>query len=134
MVGRSVSGLFPPRARAPAGEGAVVLRVRDLSAPGVDRVSFELRRGEIFGVAGLIGSGRSELIRALFGLERPTSGTIVAYGHAIGVPNGTPARRLQDGFGYLSEDRKGEGLALPLSVADNLTLTRLSACRTRWGW
>ena len=153
MVGRSAAALFPERTRkagAQAGASAqrerlhmsrsraqaseVVLSVRDLTAPGVDRVSFDLHQGEIFGIAGLIGSGRSELIRALFGLAPALSGEILMRGRNLPVPNASAARRLEAGFGYLSEDRKGEGLALPLSLADNLTLTRLSACGTRWGW
>ena len=134
MVGRSVSALFPPRARAASQGGEIVLSVRDLTAPGVDRVSFDLRSGEILGIAGLIGSGRTELMRALFGLEQAWSGEILVRGRAVRVNEASAARRLAAGFGYLSEDRKGEGLALPLSVADNLTLTRLSACGNRWGW
>jgi ribose transport system ATP-binding protein len=133
MVGRSISGFFPPRIRA-QGDGAVALSVRDLMAPGIDRVSFDLRRGEILGIAGLIGSGRSELIRALFGLEAISSGEIIVRDRGVQMAKAGTARRLAAGFGYLSEDRKGEGLALPLSVADNLTLTRLSACGNRWGW
>jgi ribose transport system ATP-binding protein len=133
MVGRSISGFFPSRARRD-GDGAIALSVRDLSAPGIDRVSFDLRGGEILGIAGLIGSGRTELIRALFGLEATRSGEIVVRGRTVQVAKAGAARRLAAGFGYLSEDRKGEGLALPLSVADNLTLTSLSACGTRWGW
>jgi ribose transport system ATP-binding protein len=133
MVGRSISGLFPPRVPAER-SGEIALSVRELTAPGIDGVSFDLRRGEILGIAGLIGSGRSELIRALFGLEPVWSGEIVVHQRAVRSEKPDTARRLAAGFGYLSEDRKGEGLALPLSVADNLTLTRLSACGTRWGW
>jgi len=134
MVGRSVSGLFPPRSPVSSRDSEILLSVRDLTAPGVDGVSFDLHRGEIFGVAGLIGSGRSELIRALFGLEPTWSGEILVRGRAARVHNASAARRLAAGIGYVSEDRKGEGLALPLSVADNLTLTRLSAYRQRGGW
>ncbi|HEY7236320.1 MAG TPA: sugar ABC transporter ATP-binding protein [Gemmatimonadaceae bacterium] len=131
MVGRSISGLFPRRVRA---GGEIALSVCDLTAPGIDGVSFDLRSGEILGIAGLIGSGRTELIRALFGLEGTSSGEIVVRGRVVQMGKGGTARRLAAGFGYLSEDRKGEGLALPLSVADNLTLTRLSAFGNRWGW
>jgi ribose transport system ATP-binding protein len=134
MVGRSVSGLFPPRSRGGARNGEIVLSVRDLTAPGVDGVSFDLRRGEILGIAGLIGSGRSELIRALFGLEPVRSGEIRVCGRAARVRSASAAGRLAAGMGYVSEDRKGEGLALPLSIADNLTLTRLGAYRKRGGW
>jgi ribose transport system ATP-binding protein len=133
MVGRSISGLFPARERSVSG-GEIVLSVRDLTAPGIDRASFDLRGGEILGIAGLIGAGRSEMIRALFGLEAITSGEILVRGRPVQMVRGGAVRRLAVGFGYLSEDRKGEGLALPLSIADNLTLTRLSACGNRWGW
>ena len=117
MVGRSIDSVFPSHRTADNGE--VVLDVRDLaSPPRLRSASFELRRGEILGIAGLIGSGRTDLIRTLFGLQRATAGRIV-------TKRGT--------FGYLSEDRRGEGLALSLSVADNVTLARLSACAPG-GW
>ena len=133
MVGRPVSGLFPSRARR-ADADDVLLTVRDLSAPpAVEHASFELRRGEILGIAGLMGSGRSELIRALFALQQPASGTIAVGGRAINARQGSPGRRLNEGFGYLSEDRKGEGLAVSLSIVDNLTATRLAECATG-GW
>jgi ribose transport system ATP-binding protein len=135
MVGRSVTNLFPDRAPADARAGDVVLTVRDLAAlPGLKHASFELRRGEILGIAGLMGSGRTELVRALFGLAPATSGEIALAGKRIGVGGATPAERLQQGFGYLSEDRKAEGLALPLSIADNVTATRLSAVTVWGGW
>src|SRR6266487_4538732 len=73
-------------------------------------------------------SGRTETVRALLGLDPATSGTVRLRGHDTPARGGTPAARLLEGLGYLSEDRKGEGLALPLSVADNITITRLSAC------
>jgi ribose transport system ATP-binding protein len=134
MVGRPVAGLFP--ARAPArGEGPVVLAVRDLSAPpGLKHASFELRGGEVFGLAGLAGSGRTELVRVLFGLDPASSGQIALRDRPLGVRGASPAERVAQGFGYLSEDRTQEGLALPLSIADNLTATRFSACTWRWGW
>jgi ribose transport system ATP-binding protein len=134
MVGRPVSGLFPQRVRA-AGPADVVLTVRDLAAPpAVEHASFDLRRGEILGIAGLMGSGRSELIRALFALEQPMSGKIVGLGRELSARHASPAQRLVQGFGYLSEDRKGEGLAVSLSIVDNLTVTRLSECTAAGGW
>jgi ribose transport system ATP-binding protein len=133
MVGRPMSGLFPQRARRTDGE--VVLRVRGLAAPpAVREASFELRRGEILGIAGLMGSGRTEMVRALFGLDPAGEGTVDLRSAREALRGGTPARRLAQGVGYLSEDRKGEGLALPLSVADNLTMTRFRACSRRGGW
>ncbi len=131
MVGRSVEQLFPPRRTAAPGE--VVLEVRDLAAPPVvSKASFTLRRGEILGIAGLMGSGRTELVRALFGLAPVSSGTIAISGKPV-TAGETPSRRIAQRVGYLSEDRKGEGLAMPMSVADNMTLTGFRACASR-GW
>lgn len=133
MVGREMGGLFPRRSRRSPGE--TLLEVRELSAPPVVRsASFTLRRGEILGIAGLMGSGRSELVRAIFGLDPARSGGIGLRGKPPTADFAPPAVRLAQGVGYLSEDRKGEGLALPLSVADNVTLTRLSRASRRWGW
>ncbi len=123
MVGRSANLLFPQRAAAT--ERPVVLSVRDLALPPrLHHAAFDLRRGEILGIAGLLGSGRSELVRALFALEKPSSGTIERHGSVQSAARGTTSERVRDGMGYVSEDRKGEGLALPLSIADNLCATR----------
>ncbi len=134
MVGRTVGELFPKRrpARdtAPHERDRVALEVQGLAAPGVLDASFCLRRGEVLGIFGLMGSGRTELVRALFGLSRPTNGSLSVAGRPRRLA-GAPEARLADGLGYLSEDRKGEGLALPLSIADNVTLTRLSSCSSR---
>jgi ribose transport system ATP-binding protein len=105
----------------------VALEVRGLAAPGLREASFTLRRGEVLGIFGLMGSGRTEMVRALVGLARPTAGSLGVLGRERPL-TAPPAERLEAGLGYLSEDRKGEGLALPLSVADNVTLTRLSSC------
>ena len=123
-----------PSAESRHPEGAPLLEVRDLAAPPLlKRASFELRRGEILGIAGLMGSGRTPLVRAIFGLDKPKAGTIIVRGKPASVRSGTPAVRLQQRLGYLSEDRKGEGLALNLSIADNVTVTCFSSC-SRWGW
>ena len=128
MVGRTVSELFPRRERASGGD--VALEVRGLAAPGLQEASFSLHRGEVLGIFGLMGSGRTEMVRALFGLARSEAGSVSIRGRTRPLAE-VPAGRLADGLGYLSEDRKGEGLALPLSVADNVTLTRLSSCSRR---
>ena len=137
MVGRPVENLFPPRTRHDGGE--VVLSVANLQAlPAVRSASFELRRGEVLGIAGLMGSGRTEMVRAMFGLDPITAGE-VAVSARERPPSRTTLRsrvlgaRLAAGIGYLSEDRKGEGLALTMSLADNITLTNFGACATR-GW
>jgi len=95
-----------------------LLSVQNLSAPPrLREASFVLHRGEILGIAGLIGSGRTDLVRALFGLQK-AAGRVTMHGN---------------GFGYLSEDRKGEGLALQLPIADNVTMSRFETC-SRVGW
>jgi ribose transport system ATP-binding protein len=129
MVGRAVDTLFPRRERRP---GEALLAVEGLSAPpAVKEASFTLHRGEVLGVFGLMGSGRTEMVRALFGLDPPVRGRVAIGGRERALGDSTGSR-LASGLGYLSEDRKGEGLALPLSVADNVTLTRLGSC-TRLG-
>jgi ribose transport system ATP-binding protein len=132
MVGREVEDLYPRSDRHP---GEVVLEVNDLSAlttqeptsvapPGVRlrRASLRLHRGEVVGIAGLVGAGRTEFLRSLFGLDRVRSGEvrIATYRGAA-----SPARRWSQRVGMVSEDRKVEGLALGLSIADNLTLSNL---------
>ncbi|HSB62110.1 MAG TPA: sugar ABC transporter ATP-binding protein, partial [Vicinamibacteria bacterium] len=127
MVGRTVDALFPRR--APLASAETLLEVRHLVAPpAVKEASFTIGRGEILGVFGLMGSGRTETVRALFGLDPAEGGTVSVRGRELPARGGDAAGRLAQGLGYLSEDRKGEGLALPMSVADNLTLTRLHTC------
>ncbi len=131
MVGRTVDALFP--VRPPAASAETLLEVRDLAAPPVVKgASFEIRRGEVLGLFGLMGSGRTETVRALFGLDPAATGAVRVRGRETPLRGSTPAARLAQGLGYLSEDRMGEGLALPLSVADNMTITRLSTC-AQWG-
>lgn len=123
MVGRTATGLFPSRQRASHTD--VALSVRDVSAPpALEHASFDLHRGEILGIAGLLGSGRTELVRAIFGLQAPATGTVECRGRLDAAAKALTADRVRDGVGYLSEDRKGEGLALPMSIADNLCATR----------
>ena len=132
MVGRTVENLFPKRTINE--ERETVLKVKDLSSPPALRsANLELRRGEILGIAGLMGSGRSDMVRAIFRLVDAASGTVTVRGNESQATCGTPASRISQGIGYLSEDRKREGLALSLSVADNITITRWSSC-SRFGW
>jgi ribose transport system ATP-binding protein len=116
MVGRTLEDLYPRSARA---QGEAILDVRDLS-PG--SATFTLHRGEILGIAGLVGAGRTRLLRTMFGLEPVRSGHV-----RLGAYAGpfSPADRWRQGMGMLSEDRIGEGLAPAMSVADNIMLTRL---------
>jgi ribose transport system ATP-binding protein len=116
MVGRTLEDLYP---RGPRTIGAPILQVDNL-VPG--NATFTLHRGEVFGIAGLLGAGRTRLLRALFGLDEVKSGAV-----RLGAYTGpfSPHDRWSQGAGMLSEDRTGEGLALGLSVADNMTLTRM---------
>jgi ribose transport system ATP-binding protein len=134
MVGRPMGGLFPVRERPVAAAEPVVV-VRGLAAPpALKEASFDLRAGEILGIAGLMGSGRTEMVRALFGLDPVRGGTVTLRGQTLAARGARPGARLRQGFGYLSEDRKGEGLALPLSIADNLTMTAFASVARLGGW
>jgi ribose transport system ATP-binding protein len=116
MVGTAPGDLFP---RSPRHQGETILEVTALE-PG--SATFSLHRGEILGIAGLMGAGRTRLLRRIFGLEPVRSGRI-----RVGAYSGhtAPSDPWSEGMGLLSEDRKSEGIALTLSVADNLTMTRL---------
>ena len=121
MVGRDVEDLYPRSVRKP-GEAALV--VSGLSGPIKPvSASITLHRGEVVGIAGLVGAGRTEFLRAIFGLDAVRAGHVKV---ATATGRATPAGRWSQGVGLLSEDRKVEGLALERSVADNLTLTRLT--------
>jgi ribose transport system ATP-binding protein len=123
MAGRRVEDLYPRGPRRPA---EVLLEVRALAGFVLPRsASFELRRGEVFGVAGLVGAGRTELFRALYGLDPVVRGEVKIRGLAVAEGANAVGRRVAQGLGLLSEDRKGEGLALDLGLADNVTLSRL---------
>ncbi|MBS0663982.1 MAG: sugar ABC transporter ATP-binding protein [Verrucomicrobia bacterium] len=129
MVGREVAELYPPRRPA---VGAPVLTVADLQAgPRLGRAGFTLAAGEIVGVAGLIGAGRTELVRAVFGLDRCAGGVVTLDGR--NVTGQGPRAGWESGLGFLSENRKEEGLMLPLSVAENTVLPKLGRM-ARLGW
>jgi rhamnose transport system ATP-binding protein len=129
MVGRTLDELFPKQA---VEVGEVVLEVSGLGVEGsFADVSFELRRGEILGMAGLIGAGRTNVARALFGTEPATSGTIKLDGKLVTIPSPDAAMAL--GIGYVPEDRKEHGLVLAMSIADKITLPMLHRF-ARGGW
>jgi ribose transport system ATP-binding protein len=121
MVGRKVEQLFPERtARA----GEVLLEVRNLSRrPHVHGVSFEVRGGEVVGLGGLVGAGRTELLRLIYGLDRPDVGEVRVEGRRL--PPGRPAAAIAAGLGLAPEDRKSQGLLLGWSVTKNVTLADL---------
>jgi ribose transport system ATP-binding protein len=132
MVGRSMEQLFPPREAAPA--DAVALEVRGLSQPGMVRnLSFVVHRSEVVGIAGLMGSGRTELARMLFGLDPVTTGTIHLAGEA--VERLSPRQRVARGLAFLTESRREEGVCMEASIADNITLVSAPAlARGPVGW
>ncbi|GAA5051468.1 sugar ABC transporter ATP-binding protein [Nocardia callitridis] len=121
MVGRDVENLYPRAYQEP---GEVRLRVSELNlADTVRDASFEVRAGEIVGMAGLVGAGRTELARAIFGAELPDSGTVTLDGRRLKIRN--PADAIAAGIGYLTESRKEDGLALQLGVDTNITMAKL---------
>ncbi len=122
MIGREAAQLFPKAARSAGGE---LLRVENLSAAGlVKDVSFTLQAGEVLGIAGLIGSGRTELARAIFGADRAESGTVALAGRPVTIR--TPRQGVAAGIGLVPEDRKGQGLVLALPIRQNVTFTCLA--------
>ncbi len=128
MVGRELSAVFPKRGVTP---GDVALEVRDLwsAAAGVHGVSFTLRRGEILGLAGLVGSGRTELAETLFGLTPLDRGSIVLGGVPVRVTS--PAAAIAFGMAYVPEDRRQHGVVLEMPVATNATLASLGRISRR---
>jgi ribose transport system ATP-binding protein len=131
MVGRSLDDKFPPATRVPTGE--VLMSVSGLTREGAFRdVGFELRRGEILGFAGLMGAGRTEVARAIFGADPVDAGRVCLGDKTLAI--GSPVDAIAHGIAYLSEDRKAHGLALDMSVAHNVTLARMEAVASRLGF
>ena len=131
MVGRTLDEKFPPRSSVPTEDR--LLTVKGLCRKNVfGPLDFDLRRGEILGFAGLMGAGRTETARAIFGADPLDSGTITLGETDIRVRS--PIDAIRHGIAYLSEDRKSEGLAIRMSVAANLTLTNMAAISGRLGY
>jgi len=121
MVGRELDEIYP---EIPHEIGEPVLELREVAGRRrPEQATFTLRRGEILGIAGLVGAGRTETLRVLFGLDRLKAGEIELRGRRVAF---SPAGALKSGLGMLSENRKEEGLMLNLSLAENLTLPRLT--------
>jgi rhamnose transport system ATP-binding protein len=119
MVGREVSHIYPPSESAP---GDVVLSVKNLgcAAGGVANVSLEIRAGEVLGLAGLVGAGRTELARALFGITPADAGEIYLHGERIRI--GSPPEAVARGIAYVPEDRRRHGVILEMPIAQNITM------------
>ncbi len=129
MVGRTLSDLFPKQ-EVEAGE--VALKVDGLTLPGVFAdVSFELRKGEILGMAGLVGAGRTDVARTIFGIATAAAGAIEIDGRPVKIRS--PQQAMNLGLAYVPEDRQHHGLVLPMNLSQNITLPILSEY-ARGGW
>ena len=128
MVGRDIDSNYPFLADSPVGNE--MMRVRDLkNSTSPEGVSFSVRKGEILGVAGLIGSGRTEAMRGIFGADPIQSGSIVLEGKTLHIKS--PEDAVKEGICLLTEDRKKQGLVLPLSCSNNIVLTDLKQVSKR---
>jgi ribose transport system ATP-binding protein len=125
MVGRRTAAVY---ARPPHSPGEPILEVRGMTRRGVvEDVSFTVRRGEIFGIGGLVGSGRTELAQLLFGLERRDEGSVLFEGRD--VTPASPLQAIRSGLGFLTEDRKASGLVLRRSVQENIGVVDMTVRR-----
>ncbi|HUX22578.1 MAG TPA: sugar ABC transporter ATP-binding protein [Spirochaetia bacterium] len=130
MVGRKLENKFPEKRNHPSSE--TILEVRNIVRKGVlHDISFELHRGEILGISGLMGAGRSELARALFGADPVDSGEVLMEGKSLTLRS--PSDAISAGIAYLSENRKEEGLAVKMQLAENVTLANVRAISRRLG-
>jgi ribose transport system ATP-binding protein len=136
MVGRDVSQFYH---RSPHQPGEIVLEAIDVSTTAYPhhRVSFQIRAGEIVGIAGLVGAGRTELFRAMFGIDPKLSGKVLVCGRPL--RSGSPLQAIQQGMGLVPEDRKQHGLVLDMPVEHNLSLVSLGrnqrpGGRVNWTW
>jgi ABC-type sugar transport system ATPase subunit len=121
MIGRELENLYQ---KSPAQQGDVVLEVKNLTSKGVfEDISFNVKAGEIVGFFGLVGAGRSEIMRAIFGVDKYDSGEVYICGKKL--PPGNPTAAIESGLGFATEDRKKEGLMLRLSVLLNMSLVKL---------
>ncbi len=130
MLGRSLSAAYPEKILASA-DAPIVLTVSHLSAAGVDDCSFEVRRGEILGIAGLVGAGRSELVRAVFRDAKVTQGSVHLNGRQLSGRH--PSESIAQGLVLIPESRKQMGLLMGRSVMENISLARLDLVG-RFGW
>lgn len=129
MVGRDIGSRFPQKTNVP---GEVLLKVEHLSDKGfLKDISFEVRRGEVFGLAGLVGSGRTELVRAIFGADPIQEGRITIGGKEVRIQN--PGQAIKNGIALIPEDRKNQGLAMNLNIRQNISLTLLKKISSAFG-
>lgn len=121
MVGRELTEIFP-KSEVPISD--TILEVRNFTLGNkFQDISFKVKRGEIYGIAGLVGAGRTELMHALFGLDRPDKGEIIFDGKPLNIRK--PKDAIREGIAYVTEDRKQEGLVLEMSVGQNISLASM---------
>lgn len=126
MVGRPLSDMYPKRN---ASIGKELLRVENLSRKGVlDDINFTIHAGEVVGMAGLMGSGRTEVLRAVFGFDRPSIRRVFIEGDEVRLSN--PRKSIRSGIGFVPEDRKRQGLVLELPIVQNMTMANLASVTT----
>ena len=126
MVGRPAGSLFAAKPSPPPKDAPIVLATHDLTVKGeLHHVSFELHQGEILGFAGLVGAGRTELAETLYGIRRPSSGTITLAGSPVRFRS--PRQAQEAGLAYLPEDRQGTGILTEFPLSANITLSSLKA-------
>jgi ABC-type sugar transport system ATPase subunit len=130
MLGRSLDSAFPPKCQT-RDDAPMILRVKDLVSPKVSRVSFDLREGEILGIAGLVGAGRSELARAIYQDARRQSGEVVLDGRPLA--SHSPTASIRRRLSMIPESRKEMGLFLGRSLQLNVSISSLGSV-SRWGW
>jgi ABC-type sugar transport system ATPase subunit len=123
IVGRELSSIFDKQEISP---GEIVLSVAGLTGAKFKEINFNVRRGEILGIAGLMGSGRTEIVNAIYGLEKIIKGDIVIKGKKVTIRS--PRDAIKNSIGLVSEDRKKFGLVLSSSVKHNITISSLSKC------
>jgi ribose transport system ATP-binding protein len=130
MVGRKIENKFPPKQNTPTTEK--LMEVRNIARKGIlHDISFDLYRGEILGIAGLMGAGRSELGRAIFGADPINSGEVIMNGRTLSLKS--PSDAIKAGIAYLSENRKEEGLAVKMQLAENVTMANVEKISQRFG-
>lgn len=131
MIGREYSAMFPPKGKVTQAATTPILEVRNLSwPPRLNDVSFSLRAGEVIGLGGLDGQGQRELLLALFGVLKGTSGQVLIDGQTTRINGPRMAKSDKIGIALIPEDRKTEGLMLPMSVRDNLSFASLGKLST----
>jgi len=127
MIGRDLTEMFPKRKNITLGDK--VLEVNNLTNNNVEDINFYVRKGEVLGVAGLVGSGRTELARAIFGIDVFSQGEILINGEKVNIKN--PLEAIRNGLSYIPEERRKDGLVLGSSVKENITLSSFFKFSTR---